>query len=143
MKLLLTAFVVLTSLFCDAQKKQVAKPKSKEFVWPKPIGDSTWFESRCDTMYGKIEIEAGSGKIVGDGMTTSCMTFRYVTAVYSKKGKAAIDSFYLAQMNSDNGLFVGGGTTGWGTTSLPYKTAYIKSNGQWARVEGTFVLTPY
>lgn len=143
--LILLAFSVFS---CNSQSKKQTSTiikKKKEFVWPNPIGDTTWFTNYCDTVWGKIEIQVGSGIMVGDGLISSCMTYQFEKAVYSKKDQAAIDSFYKSQEVEGEvwTAWGGGGSTGFGTTPYPHKRVHIKTKEGWILVTDKFTFTPY
>lgn len=142
--LLLVAFVR-----CDsggqAIKKKGSTPQSviknkKEFEWPKPIRDSLWFDSICDTIFGIIEVNIAGGKMKGNGMIVECTNYENHQAVYSAKDQAAIDSFYNAQKrNSGNWFAVSGGSYGIGT---PTKAVYIKYKDGYKIVDDKFTFIP-
>lgn len=123
---------------CNSNSQQPAvkspnQDNKKQWVWPKPLRDSVWTSVTCDTLFGKIQIVVGSGRIVGNGYVTTCLYFHSSKWVYSKKNQASIDSFHNV-----NQIF--GGYVGMAIGSV--KTAYIKTKNGYKEVEGTFTLIP-
>lgn len=116
-----------------------AQTKKKQFVWPKPVKDSTWMEMKCDTIFGEMEVPVGFGKIVSKGFVTTCRIWRYNKNVYTPRGQHLIDSFYRTQRDSSWGLL--DMISGYADPS--FKTAYIITSSGKKEIEGEFTFKPY
>lgn len=127
LSIIILALVLICFTGC-AQKK-------KQFTWPKPLRDSTWYSSQCDTTFGTIEASADGGKIVGPGYVTCCLVYTWHQNIYSEKDQHLIDSVQNAR-----GIFF----LGWSGMAVgPCRSkAYIKTSTGYKRVEQPFILKP-
>lgn len=136
MKYFLIFFLMTSFSSCEAQTKKPIVKNKKEFQWPKPLKDSSWDETNCDTLYGTVEMKVMDGVVSGAGFVTSCMTYQCSMNVYSQKDKATIDSV----RRGCNCLFFDGQNCF--RSSDRFRIAYFITSRGPKRIDGPFTFKP-